>query len=78
MQLSAANLLLAAQQTAKPVAQAQSAAHSQFAALMSAKTTPFSPPDLDAGASATPVVSARPQVPAGTPARIGSTVDIRV
>jgi hypothetical protein len=74
MQLSAANLLLAAQQSAKP--QPQSAA-SGFAAALSGqqKTQSFAPIDFKQPAKAAPGAS---QMPQATAARPGAAIDIRV
>jgi hypothetical protein len=74
MQLSAANILLAAQQSAKP--QTQSAA-SGFAAVLSGQeeTGNFASIDFKQPAKAAPAGSQAPQI---APARLGASVDIRV
>ena len=84
MQISAANLILAAQQTkvAKP---AGDLAAARTQATAAAKTARFSPPDFDAATDAKPVGKPQPPAAAERPARgyaalaaPGSQLDIRV
>jgi hypothetical protein len=74
MQLSAANILLAAQQSAKP--QTQPAANG-FAVALSEheKTESFAPIDFKQPAEAAPAASQAPQI---APACLGAAIDIRV
>jgi len=75
MQLSAANLLIAAQQAAKASAAPRPDAGA-FSAALAKEATPFEPlPFKDAPATGQP--AAAPSAPVAA-ARIGSQVDIRV
>jgi len=73
MQLSAANLLIAAQQFAKPAPQAPSGPAS-FAAALSAEDG-FAPLDFKQTANPAPVRAAQASGPAP---QIGATLDIRI
>ena len=78
MQLSAANLLLAAQQTAKQVSQASTPGFASTLAAQSRKDELFAPLDFKQTAQAAqPAPQLRPAQAAAS-ARTGSTLDIRV
>jgi hypothetical protein len=74
MQLSAASLLLAAQQSAKPQ---PPSVQSGFAAALTEheKTESFAPIDFKQPAKTASVASPAPQT---LPARLGAAIDIRV
>jgi hypothetical protein len=74
MQLSAANLLLAAQQTAKQTSQPNATGFASTLAAQTRKDDLFAPLDFK---QAAPVPQPR-LAQAGAPARAGSTLDIRV
>ena len=76
MQLSAANLLLAAQQTAKQAPQPNAPGFASALAAQSRKDDLFSPLDFRQTAPL-PAVQQRP-AQTEAPARAGSTLDIRV
>jgi len=77
MQLSAANLLIAAQQAAK-ASPAPRPDGSAFSAALAKEATPFEPLPFKT-TSATEQPAAAPSAPAPTAAaRLGSQVDIRV
>jgi hypothetical protein len=78
MQISAANLIVAAQQalnkpSIRPVAPAQSAAQPE-----AAESAGFEPISFKQAAPERPAQAATAQQPAATPRPIGSQVDIRV
>jgi hypothetical protein len=78
MQISAANLIVAAQQApskpaVRPAAPAQATAQSE-----AAESTGFEPMSFKQAAPETPAQAAAAQQPPATPRPIGSQVDIRV
>jgi hypothetical protein len=76
MQLSAANLLLAAQQTAKQAPQPNAPGFASALAAQTRKDDLFAPLDFK---QTTPQPAAQPPLSqADAPARAGSTLDIRV
>ncbi len=78
MQLSAANLLLAAQQTAKQTPQPNAPGFASALAAQSRKDDLFAPLDFKQTAPA-PQPAAQPRpAQAEAPARAGATLDIRV
>ncbi len=78
MQLSAANLLLAAQQTAKQAPQPSAPGFASALAAQRSKDDLFAPLDFkQAAQAAQPAPQPRP-AQAEAPARAGATLDIRV
>ena len=78
MQLSAANLLLAAQQTAKQAPQPNAPGFASTLAAQARKDDLFAPLDFKQTAPAPQPASQPRPAQAGAPARAGATLDIRV
>lgn len=78
MQLSTANLLLAAQQTAKQAPQPNGPGFASALAAQSRKDDLFAPLDFKQTAPVPSPAAQPPKAQAGAPARAGSTLDIRV